>query len=628
MAFFCSSRRTRATALGRLALASVMCAALLGGLTEMGASAYAEETVPWSHGIAMHGKPALPQGFSHLPYANPEAPKGGRIRLGVQGTFDSLNPFILKGAWTSARGMKERQMGQNIFESLLLRSNDEPFTLYAHLAEAVRLPEARDWIEFRLNPAAKFSNDKPVTVEDVEFSLKIMRDKGRPPYSDWYGRITEFERTGERSIKLHFKDGTDRELPLLISLAPIFSKTDTDAQTFDQSTLEPPVGSGPYTFKEIDPGRRVVYERNPNYWAKDLPVKVGFDNFDTISIDYFRDRNALIEAFKKGDVEALAFGNPATWETGFDFPAYNEGKVVKDVFEKGTPAPMLGLAFNTRRPHFQDKRVRRALSMLLDFDFINRTLFRGLYERTAGYWDNSELSSIGKPASDKERALLAPFEDVVDPDVMAGTWEPAQTDGSGRDRAVLREAVSLLQEAGYALEGRQMVNKQTGQALSFEMLVRTKDEERVALSLQRTMKLIGVEMQVRSVDASQFEERRFNFDFDMLFNSWYASLSPGGEQYARWSSDAADLPGSRNIVGAKEPAIDSLIDEMVAARTREDFVAAVRALDRVLISGAYAIPLYHVPAEWVGRWTTLDHPEQTPVYGHQFDNWWSATAAE
>ncbi|MDX5592860.1 extracellular solute-binding protein [Pseudovibrio sp. SPO723] len=592
------------------------------------APAFADETVPWGHGISMHGKPALPEGFTHFPYANPDAPKGGRIRLGVQGTFDSLNQFILKGAWTSARGMKERQMGQNIFESLLIRSNDEAFTLYGHLAEAVRMPDERNWIEFRLNPAAKFSNDKPVTVEDVEFSLKIMSEKGRPPFKGWYSRITEFERTGERSIKLHFADGKDRELPLLIALAPIFSKSDTNPDTFDQSTLVPPVGSGPYTFKEVDPGRRVVYERDPDYWAKDLPVKVGFDNFDVISIDYFRDSNALLEAFKKGDVEALQIGNPATWETGFDFPAFNEGRVVKDVFEKGTPAPMLGLAFNTRRPQFQDKRVRQALGMLVDFDFINRTLFRGLYQRTAGYWDNSELSSIGQPASAQERDLLAEFEGAVDSDVMDGTWRPSQADGSGRDRAVLRGALSLLQEAGYKLQDRKLVNAETGEPLSFEILVRTQDEERVALTLQRTMKLVGVDMQVRSVDASQFEERRFNFDFDMLFNSWSASLSPGGEQYARWSSEAADIKGSRNIVGAKEPALDALIDAMVAARSREDFVAAVRAMDRVLISGAYAIPLYHVPNEWVGRWTTLEHPEKSPTYGHQYDNWWSATASQ
>nr|WP_257098891.1 extracellular solute-binding protein [Pseudovibrio flavus] len=598
---------------------------VLASITASIPAVIADDSVPWKHGIAMHGEPQLPADFAHLPYANPEAPKGGRLSLGVQGTYDSLNQFILKGAWTSARGMKERVMGSNIFESLLLRSNDEAFTLYAHLAEAVRMPDERNWIEFRLNPAAKFSDGTPVTVEDIIFSLETIRDKGRPPYARWYGKITEFERTGDRSLKLHFKDGSDRELPLLISLAPILSKAATNVETFDQSTLTPPLGTGPYTFSEIDPGRRVIYKRNPDYWGKDLPVKVGFDNFDEISIDYFRDQNALQEAFKKGDVEALQFGNPARWETGFDFPAFNEGKVIKDEFVKGTPAPMLGIAFNTRKDQFEDKRVRKALGMLLDFDFVNRTLFRGLYTRTAGYWDNSELSSIGKPASEKEKALLAPFEGVVDADVMDGTWRPSAADGSGRDRKALRGALDLLKQAGYELRDRQLINTETGEQLSFELLVRTQDEERVALALQRTTELVGINMSVRNVDASQFEERRFKFDFDALFNSWYASLSPGGEQYARWSMSAADKEGSRNIVGAKEPAIDALIDAMVGARSREDFVAAVRAFDRVLISGAYAIPLYHVSNEWVGRWNTVSHPEKSPVYGHQFDAWWDSS---
>lgn len=587
-------------------------------------TALAQDTVPWSHGIAMHGEPALPADYPYLPYANPEAPKGGRLSLGVQGTFDSLNSFALKGAWTSARGMKERQMGSYIWESLLLRSNDEPFTLYAHLAEAVRMPDERNWIEFRLNPAAKFSNGDPLTVEDIIFSLQTVRDHGRPPFSGWYGKIVEFEKTGERSVKMHFADGSDRELPLLIALAPIFNSRTTNAEVFGNTTLTPLVGTGPYTFSEINPGRRTTYTRRDDYWAKDMPQKIGFDNFNEVTVDYFRDYNALQEAFRKGDTEALIYSNPNLWESAGNFPAFEEGKVVKDVFERGTPPSMTGIAFNTRRDMFADKRVRQALGMLLDFDWINRTLFNGLYQRTDGYWDRSVLSSIGHPANDLEKKLLEPFPNVVNDDVLAGTWRPSEADGSGRDRKVMRDALTLFQQAGYNLDQGKLVHSETGEPFAFEILVRGQDEEKVALALQRTAKMLGIELEVRYVDAAQFEERRASFEFDALFNTWFASLSPGGEQYARWSSEAADVRNSRNIVGAKEPAIDALIDAMVAARSQEEFVAAVRAFDRVLISGFYAIPLYHAPAEWVARWTEVEHPAKTPLYGMQYDNWWDA----
>ncbi|KZL17547.1 Oligopeptide-binding protein AppA precursor [Pseudovibrio axinellae] len=587
-------------------------------------AANAQDTVPWTHGIAMHGKPELAAGYTHLPYANPDAPKGGRLSLGVQGTFDSLNSYALKGAWTSARGMKERQIGSYILESLLLRSDDEAFSLYSHLAEAVRMPDERNWIEFRLNPAAKFSNGDQLGVEDIIFSLETIRDHGRPPFARWYSKIVKFEKTGERMVKLHFKDGSDRELPFLIALAPIFNSRTTNAETFGNTTLTPPVGTGPYIFSEINPGRRTTYTRRDDYWAKDLPQKIGFDNFDEVTVDYFRDYNALQEAFRKGGTQALIYSNPGLWENAGNFPAFEEGKVVKDVFERKTPSPMTGIAFNTRRTQFADKRVREALGMLLDFQWINRSLFGGLYQRTDGYWDNSVLSSIGRPASELEKKILQPFPNAVSDDVLAGTWRPSQADGSGRDRQVLREALALFKQAGYELNQRKLVNAQTGEQFAFEILVRVQDEEKVALALQRTAKLLGIEISVRFVDAAQFEARRSTFDFDALFNTWSASLSPGGEQFARWSSEAADTPNSRNIVGAKEPAIDALLDALVAARSREEFIATVRAFDRVLISGYYAIPLYHAPAEWVARWTTVEHPAKTPLYGMQYNNWWEA----
>ncbi|WP_421983062.1 extracellular solute-binding protein [Roseibium sp.] len=582
-----------------------------------------DEDVPWTHAISMHGSPALAPG-EPFPYANPDAPKGGTISLGVQGTFDSLNSFIVQGGWTSARGMRERQFGNNILESLMVRSYAEPFSLYGLIAQRVRMPESREWIEFELNPDAKFSDGSPVTVDDIVFSLDIIRDKGRPPYRNWYGAIVDKVITPPNRIKLVFENGDNRELPLLISLAPIFSKKHTDAENFDKSSLTPPVGSGPYTFKTIQPGRLVVYEKNPDYWAKDLAVKAGFDNFDEIRIEYFRDETSLQEAFKKGLVNALQFRDPARWAKGFDFPAAKDGDVVQMSIPRGVPAPMQGIAFNTRRNQFADAGVRKALRMLFDFNWVNRNLYYDLFTRTAGYWDNSELSSIGRPASARERELLVPYPDAVDADVMEGTWRPADADGSGRDRKVLRAALSELNNAGYALKDRKLVNETTGEQLAFEILAKNEDEEKLALAYIRTVELLGIAATVRSVDASQFEERRTKRDFDMVFNTWYASLSPGAEQYGRWGSKAADTEGSFNFVGAKEPAIDALIDKIVGARSREEFVDAVRAFDRVLISGAYAVPLYHVSDDWVAHWTKVSPPEQHSLYGHEFDTWWTS----
>ena len=575
------------------------------------------------HALAMHGNAQMPPDFMSLPHVNPDAPQGGVLRLGVQGTFDSLNQFIIQGGWTSARGMYERQFGRNIFESLLMRSYGEPFTLYAHLAESVRLPEERDWIEFTLNPKARFSDGSPVTVDDVAFSFDIIRDKGRPPYRNWYAKIIRKEFPSDRTIRLVFENGDNRELPLLIALAPILSKANTDVETFDKSTLIPPIGTGPYVFASIEPGKRVIYKRNPDYWAKDLPIKTGFDNFDEIRIDYFRDETTLQEAFKKGLIDLLQFNDPVRWETGFDFPAAQQGKVKKLSIKKGIPANMQGIAFNTRRPVFENVKVRRALSMLFDFEWVNRNVYYGLYRRTAGYWDNSILSSVGRPADEREKALLADFPEAVRPDVMEGTWRPAQADGSGRDRKVLRAALDEFKEAGYDLKDRKLVDTATGNPLAFEILTKNEDEEKLALAYTRTLNLLGISVSVRTVDPSQFEDRRVKREFDMIFNTWFSSLSPGGEQYGRWSSAAADSQGSFNFVGAKNPAIDALIDAIVGARSREEFISAVRAFDRVLISGAYAVPLYHVADVWMAHWNTVKPPATHSLYGDEVDAWWS-----
>jgi len=575
------------------------------------------------HGIAMIGEPALPPGFDHLPYANPDAPKGGKITYGVVGTFDSLNSFIVQGGTTSARGLRDPVFGNLVFESLLARSDDEPFTLYGLLAETVETPPDRSFVEFTLNPLAKFSDGTPVTVDDVIFSMEILRDKGRPNYKAYYAKVESIERIGERGVRFNMPNAHDRELPLIIGLMPILPKHAVNPETFDKSTLSPPIGSGPYTIATVDAPNAIVYKRNPDYWAKDLPIKRGLDNYDEIRIEYYRDANTMFEAFKKGLFQVNPEGDPAQWTTAYDFPAVRDGRVVKETFRTGVPKGMSGFVFNTRRPVFADRRVRQALAKLFDFGWVNKNLYYDAYARAAGYFNDSELSSIGVPANDLEKALLAPFPGAVDPAVMDGTYRPASSDASGGDRKLLREVLSELEAAGYELRDNGLVKAATGEPLTFEILVTTKEDERLALAYQRTLSRIGITATIRTVDAAQYQQRRQVFDFDMIRNTWIVSLSPGNEQLNRWSAAVADQDGSFNYPGVKEPAVDAMIQAMLQAKTREEFVAAVRALDRVLVSGAYVVPLFYLPDQWIARWTTIEHPERTALTGYQLPTWWA-----
>lgn len=613
----------RPTPIATLALAAGLALYALAALQQ---PAMAEKgALPLVHGIAMHGEPALPPDFTALPYANPDAPKGGSIAYGVQGSFDSLNQFIVQGGTSSARGIRDPEYGDLVIESLLARNHDEAFSLYGLLAQGIRMPDTRDWIEFELNPAARFSDGQPVTVEDVIFSFEILRDKGLPHFRSRYNRIKTMTKTGPQTVRFDFGTGDDRELPLLVGLSPIFAKHATNADNFDKSTLTPPVGSGPYIIDKVEPGSSISYRRNPDYWGKDLPIRRGLFNFDEIRVDYFRDENALQQAFQKGIVQVLPIRDPARWTNGFDFPAARSGEVVRDSFPLGTPAGMLGFAYNTRRPVFADKTVRKALAMLFDFQWANRNLYYGLYKRTGGYFDDSVLSSLGRPASERERTLLAPFGDEIEKDVLEGTWQPTEADGSGRDRTVLREAVKLLQSAGYGIRDGVMTDGK-GAPLAFEILIASKDQERLALAYQRQLKLIGIEAAIRNVDATQYQQRRQTFDFDMIVNHWPASLSPGNEQSYRWGSQAADADGSFNFTGVKNPAVDAMIEALLAAHGQDDFTDAVRALDRALISGHYVVPLFHLPDVWVARWKTIGRPQKASIAGPRVEAWWSAQA--
>ncbi|MFC7067501.1 extracellular solute-binding protein [Brucella rhizosphaerae] len=571
----------------------------------------------------MHGDVALPADFTHFPYANPDAPKGGALKMGVVGTFDSLNPFVLKSMRTTARGLfGDLDFGNLLYETLMQRSRDEPFTLYGLLAEKVAVDPERKWVEFTLNPKAKWSDGEPVTVDDVIFTYEILTEKGRPPYNNRMSRIEKIEKTGERSVRFVFNDKSDREFPLLIAATmPVLPKHAIDPATFGNSTLKAPIGSGPYMISGIQPGQRIIYKRNPDYWGKDLPARRGFDNFETLSIEYYRNETALFESFKKGLLDVFLEGNPTRWEKSYNFPAVTQGKVIKENFEKGTPANMLGFVFNTRRPVFEDRRVRQALGLLFDFEWANRNLFAGQYNRLQSFWEGSELSSVGKPANVRERELLAPFPDAVRKDVLDGTWHPSTTDGSGHDRGPAKAAYELLIEAGFSFEHGKAIDP-SGKPLQFEIMTRSPDEEKVALAYKRNLGRLGIDAEIRSADDAQYQQRLQTFDYDMILGALTGSLSPGNEQWQRWGSASRDAQGSFNYPGVADPAVDAMIDAMLAARKREDFVSAVRALDRILISGDYYIPLYYLPYQWVARWDRIGHPEKTSLYGYQLPTWW------
>lgn len=571
-----------------------------------------------SYAIAMHGEPALPESFTHFPYANPDAPKGGRIDYAVPGTFDSVNPFIVEG--TAARGILDLQYGYNVYDSLMQRSYDEPFTLYPLVAKSVDTDDARSYVEFTLDDRARFSDGTPVTPEDVLFTVKLLGEKGFPRYGITLKKIAKMEKVGAHGVRFTFKE-PDRELPLILGLMPVLPEHATNADNFDKSTLKPMIGSGPYVFKSIRPGEAIVLKRNPDYWAKDLPSKVGFDNFDEIRIDYFRDENAMFQAFRKGIVNVRIEGDPLRWKEEYDFPAAKDGRVVRDTFRSGLPSGMLGFVMNTRREVFKNPKVRAALVDLFDFEWANRNLFAGAYERTKSYFDGSVLAADGIPASAAERALLKPYPDAVTAEIMDGKWSPPVSDGSGYDRTFLRKGYDALKAAGYRLDGHQMVGPD-GKPLAFEILLNGNTGDQIAMVWQRTLAKLGIEASIRSADASQYQQRLSTYDFDVILQNYPASLSPGTEQVGRWGSAARDLDGTYNFAGVANPAVDGLIGDLLDARTEEQFVAAVRAFDRVLLSGFYVVPLYHPPAQWVARWKDYEHPQKISLYGYQLPTWW------
>jgi peptide/nickel transport system substrate-binding protein len=578
------------------------------------------------HGISMHGQPALPADYKNFPFVNPAVKKGGKMSYGVVGTFDSLNPFVIKGMRTTARGIWDPEYGNLFYEPLMTRSAAEPFSLYGLLAESVETDDARSFIQFNLNPKAKWQDGQPVTPEDVIFTFQILQQKGRPPFNKRLDTVSKMEKVGDHSVRFTFNDKADRETGLIIaSSTPILPKHAINPDRFEESSLNVPVGSGPYKIKEIRPGERITYQRDPNYWGKDIPSKVGFDNYDEISITYFLQDSTLFEAFKKGEVDVYPDGDTSHWMRAYNFPAANTGDVVREVFNPQLPTGMLGFVFNTRRHTFADVKVREALTLAFDFEWVNKNLYGNAFKRTESFWQNSALGAYGHAADDRELNILGSARNRIAPEILAGTYTLPISDGSGADRNVLRQAVALLSQAGYSINDGKMVDA-SGKPLSFEVMTQNDGQEKMALAYQRTLRLIGINMSIRTVDDAQYQARSNSFDYDMVVMSYTSSLSPGAEQFNRWGSASRDQNGSFNYAGVADPDIDRVLKNIVDARGLEDFQASVRALDRLLVAGHYVVPLYYSAERRVARWKRINHPEQVPLLGYQLPTWWDASA--
>lgn len=576
--------------------------------------ASAPATAELRHGIAMHGAPALSSDFKHLPYVNPDAPQGGRITLGTFGTFDSLRPLIVRGV--SPEGI----IGL-VYESLLARNADEPFSLYGLLAEKIEVPDDRSAITFHLNPKARFSDGRPVTAEDVVFSWRILRDKGRPYMRGHYSKVTTADILRPGVIRFSFGASGDREMPLILGLMPVLPRHDIDEATFNEPTLKIPLGSGPYVLDEVVPATSLMFRRNPSYWGRDLPIRRGMHNAAELRYLYYRDSTALFEAFKAGKVDFRSELDPGQWVSAYDFPAVREGRVKKYAFETHLPAGMTGLVFNTRREKFRDARVRQALILAFDARRINKQFFHDRYMRTESFFARSSLAAVGVPASDRERALLGPFAKLVKPEIMSGQWRLPSSGAGDRHRANLRAAFGLLRAAGYAIRDGRLMHPKAGQ-LSIEFMVLSRAQARIAIAYAESLKRLGIEATIRQVEDSQYWARLGTFDFDMLQWTYPASLSPGNEQFNRWHSRFADTQRSLNLAGVRNPAVDAMIEVLVTKRDRAGFEAAARALDRALLSGDYVVPLFHLPAVWIAASSRLAFPASKPLFGTDIHMWW------
>ena len=577
-----------------------------------GAPAEAPAEVRRTHALSLLGEPGLPADFPHWPWVNPAAPKGGELALAAIGSFDSLNPFILRGTPAAAL--------PRLYDTLLAASRDEASTEYAHLAAAIELPADKRGITFVLHEAARWHDGKPVTAEDAAWTFNTLREKGRPFYRAYWADVTEVVAEGPKRLTFRFKDDQNRELGLILGQMPVLPKHWWDGRDFAQPSLDVPLGSGAYKVERFEPGRSITYRRVADYWGRDLPTMKGTANFDTLRYEYFRDTTVALEAFKAGQVEFRQENVAKDWATAYDFPAFRRGLVKREEIRHEIPTGMQGFAMNLRRPLFQDRRVREAMGLMFDFEWMNTNLFYGSYKRTTSYFSNSELASSGLP-SEGELLILSAFRGRVPEELFTSEYRVPVSDGSNTNRDAARRALALLSAAGWTVKDRRLVNAQN-QPFAFEILLDGATFERIALPYVQALSRLGIEARVRTVDAAQYQKRSDDFDYDMTVDLIPQSLSPGNEQRDFFSSDKAKEPGSRNLAGISDPVVDALVELVINAPDRQALIDRTRALDRVLLWGFYMVPHWHLSAFRIAWWDKFGKPERNPRYALDVDSWW------
>jgi microcin C transport system substrate-binding protein len=572
-----------------------------------------------TYGVSLFGELKYGSDFKNFDYVNPTAPKGGTMKFSAIGTYDTFNPFVVKGV--SAVGIG------GIFDTLTTASEDEPGSEYGLAAESIDLAADKLSVLYTLRKEARFHDGSPMTADDVVWTFDTLRTKGNPRYRSYYGDVTKVEKEGERGVRFTFKSADNRELPQIIGQMPVLSKAYWSGRDFSKTTLEPPLGSGAYKIETFDPGRSVTYRRVADYWGDQLPVNKGRHNVDVLRYDYYRDGTIALEAFKAGQYDIRIENSSILWATGYDGPALRQGLIKKEEIPNELPSGMQGFGYNLRRPLFQDPRVRQALAYAFDFEWSNKNLFYGAYTRTRSYFDNSELAAKGVPQG-AELQILEKYRGKIPDEVFTKEYDPPKYDGSGNIRDGLREGLKLLQAAGWGFKNEKLVNEKTGQPFEFEILLDNPQFERIVLPFAKNLERMGITARVRTVDNAQYEKRMETFDYDMTIVAFGQSLSPGNEQREYWGSKAADEEGSRNLLGIKDPVLDELIEELIKAPDRASLVAHTRALDRVLQYGYYVIPNYHIAAFRVAYWDKFRRPQVSPKYGVGIDTWWVDPKAE
>jgi microcin C transport system substrate-binding protein len=566
-----------------------------------------------SHALSLLGEPALPADFPHWPWVNPDAPKGGEIALTALGSFDSFNPFILRG--TAAVG------STLIYDTLLQESPDEASSEYAHLAEWVEVPEDRMGVTFGIRETARWHDGRPVTADDVVWTFNTLRNQGRPFYRAYWGDVTEAVADNPRQVTFRFRTNENRELALILGQMVVMPRHFWEGKDFARPTLEPPLGSGPYRVERFEPGRTVTYRRVEDYWARDLNTRRGTNNFDTIRYEYFRDATVAFEAFKAGQVDFRTENIARNWTSGYDFPAVRRELVRRDEIRHELPTGMQAFVVNLRRPLFQDARVRQALGEVFDYEWLNANIFSGLYARTTSFFSNSELASSGLPQG-RELEILTRYRGRIPESVFTTEHRLPVTDGSGNNREGLRRALDLMRQAGWTVQNRRLVNAQ-GQRFEFEILLNGPTMERIALPYVQWLQRLGIEARVRTVDPAQYQVRVDAFDYDMTVDVMGQSLSPGNEQRDYWTCEKARQNGSQNVAGICDPVIDELVEQIITAPDREELIHRTRALDRVLLHNHFVVPHWHNRRFWIAYWDRFGRPPRNPRYGLGFpDSWW------